>query len=416
MSNIDGLNTDQQIRSAGLDASWPVFVDELIMNMTKDGQQRRSLRYAGISSRHLKVIGVEEGSATIDKISNTSCGDGDVHEDAVCNSVDASYTLESQDEKAQELFTEYKDATNTAVNDGTYQNVLETVDPDTPLMIGVILPDGSKSGDSGGMPGWLLALIILLCILCCLCTIAALFFLMNKNNQDEDKQLEPYDEEGFAYDFLIPPNQKPQTEVDDEDATKDVEEDGEQFEDEDQDVGLAKNIGDDDEDNNLVVVMPEEVDEEEEEDDEEGDESEPEGDADDDEEAQEDEVLAIEAQEDEIRAIEDDPSDEEANLEDVDDEQEVPPDASGQLGVHEDPDGLRASSIEAESEEEAEAEDDWGSDGGDNNDDNKSDVEEAEGGDEEEWDDENKDEEGFEEGDDEGEDEWDDEDNTEGKK
>ena len=49
-----------------------------------------------------------------------------------------------------------------------------------------------------------------------------------QKNDDNEKALEPYDEEGFVYDFLIPPNEKPLTEVDD-DATKavDLEEDGE---------------------------------------------------------------------------------------------------------------------------------------------------------------------------------------------
>ena len=392
VSNIDGLGRSDQVNASGLSASWPVFADEVVRNITRDNDKsRRSLRYGGRGGRRLVVVGVEPGTASVDNITRTSCGEeGVFHVDSACHDVEATYTLLMRGEDPALIEREYTDATVIAINDGTYQYVMETVDPETPLMIGIIPPpDDNKSGDDDGMAGWLLALIILLCILCCLCTLAALFFLINKNNQSDDKELEPYDEEGFAYDFLIPPNQKPQTEVDDEDATRDVEDDGEeQFEDED--GGLAKNIGDADDDD-VVVVMSEEVDESEE-----GEEDDA-----DNEEEEDNEV--------EIRAIAADPGDEEADLVDVDDEKEAPPDSSEE--AEEEPpvpeenwDDEPPTDSEAHKEEPAEAEGDWESDEGD--------KAEAEAGEEEEWDDENKhdDDEGFEEGDDDDEDGWDDED------
>jgi len=232
VSNIDGITSPDEVRAKGLDDTWPSFATQTITDITtargKDAV-RRLLRQGGYDDRRL-AVGYESDSAQIDTVTERICPEGvEAHPDAVCHDVTASYVLRVRDEDNVALESDYREDTNTSIYDGTYQNMLDTYQNNldgesngSPIYIGVFPPDGSRGVDEEDdkMPLWLLILIILLCILCCLCCLCALMYLWMKNKQDEDKQLDPYDEEGFVYDFLIPPNQKPQTEVDDDAETK----------------------------------------------------------------------------------------------------------------------------------------------------------------------------------------------------
>lgn len=210
VSNIDGIAQPDQVNASGLAKSWPVFVREVVANITQDRNKRR-LRAGG---RRRLAVGLEPGSQSVDEIERIACPEGS-HQDAACHNTTASYVLLLRgDEDPGEAEFEYGGETVASIDDGGYQGVYDRVEPEGPLIFGTI----PEPKDDGGLPLWLLILIILLCLLCCLCLLLALFYMM-QNKDEEDKALEPYDEEGFVYDFLIPPNEKPQTEVDD-DATK----------------------------------------------------------------------------------------------------------------------------------------------------------------------------------------------------
>ena len=238
VSNTDDIARPDDVRAAGLDASWPVFIADIVQNISMDrpenNMRSRALRVGGMGGRRLFVVGVEANSSTVDEVERMSCGEeGTFDPSAACHNVTASYTLLVRGEDVDEVNSEFEAATDTAINDGSYQIIMDQVTAGNKLTIGIpplppaptTPPTQDKSDDDDGMPVWVIILIVLLALLCCLCVLAALFYFMNKD-KDDDKELEPYDEEGFAYDFLIPSNQKPQTEVDDEDDTRDVEESG----------------------------------------------------------------------------------------------------------------------------------------------------------------------------------------------
>lgn len=251
VSNIDDITEPAQVSSRGLDQSWPVFASEVVQNITDSRTAPTSKRFLRATSRRL-AVGLEPGSASVELVEPVECPEGS-HSDAECHNATASYVLLLRgDEDPGNVQFEYGTETIAAVDDGRYQAVLDRVDPDSPIVIGKIPePEGKK-----GTPLWLIILIVLLCLLCCLCILFAIFFMMRKGG-DEDKQLEPYDEEGFVYDFLIPPNEKPQTEVDD-DATKAVDMEGEDDEEFNDDPDEDKEEFDEDDARNLTADPSEE--------------------------------------------------------------------------------------------------------------------------------------------------------------
>ena len=185
---------------------------------------------------------LEPGSAFIESLYEADCAtaaDGkEVSDDLICHNAIGVYNIMLTDGEEPTIVKDvYGKGTVDRIENGRLQEVVREQDPSSPLYIGVP-PNGGNDDD--GMPVWLLVLIILLCILVCLCCLCALFYFLALRNKDTGGKTEPYDEEGgFVYDFLIPPNQKPQTEVDDdveEEDTKDAADD-ELFEDEDADNG-----------------------------------------------------------------------------------------------------------------------------------------------------------------------------------
>ena len=242
VSNLNNIIEADQVNNSGLTESWPIFVEETVELISAQGN-RRLLR-AG--HRRLSVA-LEPGSPRIQSIERVPCP-ADTHPDLTCHDTLGVYTLQLVNETNSTAVEELYGRQTANYVRSDYNDTLHREFPDTALYIGT-LPPLPAGDDDDGFPIWAIILIILLVILCCLCCLLALFFLYLKD-RNEEKELEPYDEEGFAYDFLIPKNEKPQTEVDDDAATKDVDE--EFFEDEEAE---SKGIDDD----NVVTVMPEDV-------------------------------------------------------------------------------------------------------------------------------------------------------------
>jgi hypothetical protein len=264
VSNLEDIVEIAAVNSSGLNAAWVPFVAEVVQETAAAADQRRGLREESRRRRQLRVE-YEQGSAQIyDIILKSDCGE-DVHDQLTCHDAFGEFSILLYEEdrdfpKRQE--DKYGKAVVKAINEGKLQETLDGVDPSSPLYIGTV---GKPGG--GGMPLWLLILIILLCILFCCCLVGALFYLfvVNKDRGGEQK-LESYDEEGFAYDFLIPPHQKVQTEVDDEvdDATKDADgEDEEFFEDEAGGEIAAQAVNSNDDDAAPATKMEESDDEQE---------------------------------------------------------------------------------------------------------------------------------------------------------
>jgi nitrogen fixation-related uncharacterized protein len=345
-SNLVGITEPAVVNASGLNVSWDVFVEGFVSQKAAEWGSSPAAAQQRLRGRRLTVV-VQPDSAYISDIALADCP-GNVHPESTCHDVEGTYVLLVQDENITAVRQNYSEATLIAIYDGTYQDVMEKEYPDTPLFIGSIPPPSTeapkKSDDDDGLALWALILIILLVVLLFLsCLLCIFYYWMLKKQQAEDKQSEPYDEEGFVYDFLIPPNQKPQTEVDDEDAdTKDDEE--EEFEDEPGDANKAAAV-----DNSDPVVTIMEIDDEEFEDDEPGqtpddavesDETNKEEEWDEGETNKEEEW---EEGEDEAARQLELAEDEHANLVPVDDEKEAPPDPEEQFGDQEDPDGVRAS-------------------------------------------------------------------------
>ena len=154
VSNIDGLSSSDDVNASGLSVSWPVFVEETVQGIT-DGQRRRQLR--SYQLRRRLNAAYAPGTASINSITRTDCGEN-AHPEAACHDVQASYDLLITGDDVDSIEAEYSDALNIAVNDGTYQSVLDREEPDTPLYIGIIPPDEDASSPSsspgeGGEPG-----------------------------------------------------------------------------------------------------------------------------------------------------------------------------------------------------------------------------------------------------------------------
>lgn len=344
VSNLEGIVEPAQVNSSGLQAAWPSFVQEVVADTLtfRAGNQRRQLRETHDTHRRRLTVALEAGPEHIYKIVQVTCptNNGPVHEDLICHNAFGTYTLVVQDsENAALVEKEFGDATVNAIMDGELDKKIKEITPSTPLFVGTVAPPSD-----GGMPVWLLILIILLCILVCICCIAAALFFVNKNKQQEnddgDDKAGPYEEEGFAYDFLIPVDQKPQTEVDDDDANEAGPKGVDVFEDEEAPMVLSS----------LQEDEPAVVEEEE------GDVEEFEDESQDEEEDSEEEETKVEPEEEELdaeseeeendgeEAEEEDDSDGETPEEEDDSDDETPrPEPSQEFGDQDEPSGIRGS-------------------------------------------------------------------------
>jgi hypothetical protein len=233
ISNLAGLSDENTIRfSSGLDVAWSTFATEMVLNVTRDwiasGQgsnRRRQLseqpRYTNHKSRRSLSINRVPNSAKVTKIKPVPCGPTD-HLDATCLTTQAEYMYSIEKEYFFVLNQTFYNETNKALWNGTFQFILDHESPGTPLVIGNIQREafreyadsgGGDSGDGGGggMSGGAKFCIVMLIFAL---IGVPLYILYRKRKEDADKS-PSYDDEGFAYDFLIPSNAKIQTEVDD---------------------------------------------------------------------------------------------------------------------------------------------------------------------------------------------------------
>ena len=236
VSNLDDITDPQEVNSKGLSASWPVYAQEIVQNITIFAEPESISK----RRRRLGVLWVP-GSAKVTDVQPVACSKGS-HKDAVCHDAKAEYQYKIIQEILLIANATYYNATNEGLYNGTFQGVLNKEFPGTPLIIGTILPDGSvipPSGDdgdtpdTGGMdretddgsddgklPGWAIFLIVLL--LLCVCALLVYLYFFFQEGEDDTPS---YHDEDFVYDFFIPKGIQVQTEVDDiKSKTVDVEE------------------------------------------------------------------------------------------------------------------------------------------------------------------------------------------------
>jgi hypothetical protein len=267
VTNLIGITDPTELNNSGLAAAWPPFVQQVVAATAAANNQQAQKRRLGqaqettttttTTTRHQHrrrlAVELEPNTAYIyEIILKESCG-ADTNPDSTCHDAYGTYNiLVSGDDREKPGLNQdrYGEATVDAIDTGKLQTVMEQETSGTPLFIGTVAAPGAGGGD-GGMPIWLIILIILLCILFCCCLVGLFMRRPGTAANGGKKESEPYEEEGFAYDFLIPPNQQVQTEVDDDvdesAATKKLDED-ELFEDDDNvDVKVAKMTAEKDE-------------------------------------------------------------------------------------------------------------------------------------------------------------------------
>lgn len=231
VSNLDDITNPDEVKAKGLTIAWPVYAREIVGNISVFANPTES-----ISKRRQLSVLFFPGSAEVTDVQQVSCDEGS-HKDAVCHNAQAVYSYEINQEIMLVVNETYYEQTEAGLYNGTFQNILERESPGTPLIIGTILPDGNvvppgsdnihssgNNGDKDGLAGWAIFLIVLAVLLClCLGLWAFLFFCMQK---EDDKHLQPYQDEDFAYDFFIPKNVHVSTEADDvQGKAVDVDED-----------------------------------------------------------------------------------------------------------------------------------------------------------------------------------------------
>jgi hypothetical protein len=221
VSNLENIKTMQAVKAEGLDASFPVFVNELVEAM----RARDSTRYLLDSNgRRLRVVTVP-GSATVTSVQEIDCP-GNALPGLTCHEAMANYNvLMSSDEDENSVNNEYTDATNRAVSDGTYNDALQRTVPDTPLFIGIMtnknqIPPGSQHEDEGWFKWWYILILLLLVLLCCL---ICLYCSMLRNDKEHDRVKETTIQEREVLveefdDDDAPGNDDDEVFVDDEDA------------------------------------------------------------------------------------------------------------------------------------------------------------------------------------------------------
>jgi hypothetical protein len=150
VSNLDHIEVPNEVNASGLSGSWPVFAQKVVANITSIKNSR------GTDAGHRRLaVGLEPGSASVDSIERTECPD-ESHKDAVCHSTTAHYGLLLQgSEDPSQVEYKYGTATIAAIDDGSYQWVLDRYFPDTPLIIGIIRepkdPTSLELGDGNAM-------------------------------------------------------------------------------------------------------------------------------------------------------------------------------------------------------------------------------------------------------------------------
>ena len=195
VSNLEKITDPRAVNASGLIQSFPVFANEVLSNMTKRQSTRRWLREH--SGRRLRYSTVS-GSARVDTIEEYPCPDGTLN-GLTCHTAEAKYdVIMTADENIDDVQLDATDASQTAVDDGSYDGVLQRVDPDTPLYIGIMrsendIPPGSKDRgvepeDDSSFPWWLILIALLLLLLCCCICLYCWMFPRKGGDSDNERE------------------------------------------------------------------------------------------------------------------------------------------------------------------------------------------------------------------------------------
>ena len=132
------ITDPEEVKASGLSDAFPVYIEELVTNLTTT--VRRALQQN--QRRRLEVVLVP-GSAEIYEVFRTGC----VFENrttmmttsnfTTCHQAMGKFELRlSPDEDPEAVRIRYTVATRKGIDDGTFQQVLLRVEPDSPLLVG----------------------------------------------------------------------------------------------------------------------------------------------------------------------------------------------------------------------------------------------------------------------------------------
>ena len=100
-------------------------------------RDKRFRRYLKANGRQLRVVSIP-GTSSVSTVHEYPCPSNALP-GLTCHSARAKYeVLISSDEEATRVQGDYTAGTQQAAHDGTYNSVLQRVDPDTPLYIGIM--------------------------------------------------------------------------------------------------------------------------------------------------------------------------------------------------------------------------------------------------------------------------------------
>jgi len=211
VSNLENITAAIAVKAEGLDASFPVFSNAIVNEVSKrDSETRRVL----LNGRRLRVVAVP-GTQKIYNVDEYPCPSNALP-GLTCHSASATYdVLMSGEEDQAGVQNEYTDATQTAVNAGTYNNILQRVDPKTPLFIGIMtnkdqIPPGSRvrgfdgeEEDDDWFKWWYILILLLLLLLCCFICLYCWMLLARRNPPPKESvyehrevMVEEFDDEG----------------------------------------------------------------------------------------------------------------------------------------------------------------------------------------------------------------------------
>ena len=210
VSNLEDIKEPNAIKAEGLDASFPVFSNEMVNEIAKKDSETRRILHKG---RRLRVVAVP-GTQKIENVAEYNCPSNALP-GLTCHSASATYdVLMSSEEDQVQVQNSYTDGTQTAVDDGTYNNVLQRVDPETPLYIGIMtnkeqIPPGSRGRgydgeddeDEGWFKWWYLLILLLLLLLCCLICLYCAMLPKGSHTKEEtfesrEVMVEEFEDEG----------------------------------------------------------------------------------------------------------------------------------------------------------------------------------------------------------------------------
>jgi hypothetical protein len=212
VSNIKDMeDPDDIIYNGGIALSWPIFVRDLVQSV-------RLLRPTGLRTRRLaeptqqqeqhRMVDLKPGSARVVRAYKTPCGPF-VHPDSTCHELYATYALDflpdqqpSQVDQS-EIKRIYQVETYKAINDGTYQSVMNRNKPDSPIVIGTI---PLAAGGNGQEPKnffqsadnrmyLAIAFVLFLCLILCCCICVRLFHVFQERNDKNKVDNDVYDDE-----------------------------------------------------------------------------------------------------------------------------------------------------------------------------------------------------------------------------